>query len=438
MVERSGLLYAHEGGYSFGDHLTVQEFLAANYLVDNVRGTPDWTSFLCARAGQSWWREVMMLVAGSLVQWPQQARRFLLDELGGLPEAQAEARAYGLAWAGRALLEIPERRVGWHANARSKLARRLVGVLWQRPPQTTVGARIEAGAVLGRLGDPRFGGPCALPEFIPLPGGAFWMGSGEQEVARLVEETGKDWFERELPRHRVAVSPFSLSKYPTTNAMYALFVEAGGYAEARWWAEAIADGCWKEGKIQDWLGAERDRPYYWEDEGLNGANQPVVGVTWYEAAAYCRWLTAALDDGARYRLPTEAEWAYAARGAEGRAYPWGDGWQAERANTEELGLKRTTPVGAFPDGGTPEGVLDMAGNAWAWCQDWFDEETYRRRAAGGQIALDPAGPKEGRYRVLRGGSARDDRTRVRCAFRVRFDPGDWVNNIGFRVARGAP
>ena len=123
MAERSGLLYAHEEGYSFGDHLTIQEFLAANYVVDNLRGSDRWADFLQEHVGRSWWQEVFMLMAGYLLRWPQQARRFLLEELGRLP-GEGDEQAYGLAWAGRALIEIPEKRVGWHANVRAELARR--------------------------------------------------------------------------------------------------------------------------------------------------------------------------------------------------------------------------------------------------------------------------------------------------------------------------
>ena len=171
MAERSGLLHRPDArGYSFGDHLTVQEFLAARYLVDNVRGTDEWRGFLQAHAGQSWWQETFLLMAGCLLEKSEQARRFLLDELGKLP-GDGDATAYGLAWAGRALLEIPPRRVGWHDSARDELARRLVHVLWQNPPTTSVAARVEAGDVLGRLGDPRFTGECLLPEFIPIPAG---------------------------------------------------------------------------------------------------------------------------------------------------------------------------------------------------------------------------------------------------------------------------
>jgi len=435
MAERSGLLHAHEEGYSFGDHLTVQEFLAANYLVDNLRGGDQWTEFLQSHAGHTWWQEVFLLMAGYLLQWPQQARRFLLDELGGLPEG-GDPHAYGLAWAGRALLEIPAQRVGWHANARDELARRLVRALWQNPPSTSVAARIEVGDVLGRLGDPRFTGPYLLPEFIAIPGGRFRMGSEEAEVEQLVRETGEDWFKRELPRHEVELAAFALARYPTTNGMFRRFVEGGGYADERWWAEAKAAKVWRsEGTVKDRFSDKpRDVPVYWGDDRFNGPNQPVVGVTWYEALAYCRWLAAALDDGHEYRLPAEAEWERAARGPEGRRYPWGDGWAKDRANTKELNLGRTTPVGIFPDGASAEGVLDLSGNVWEWCSDWYGDDTYRRRA--GRVERNPRGPDKGDFKVLRGGSAWDDKNVLRCAFRNGGGPDLWNVNVGFRVARG--
>jgi formylglycine-generating enzyme required for sulfatase activity len=293
---------------------------------------------------------------------------------------------------------------------------------------TSVAARLEAGEVLGRLGDPRFSGPYRLPEFIAIPGGRFWMGSDEAEVERLAQETGEDWFKRELPRHQVEVDAFALARYPTTNAMFACFVEDGGYGDERWWAEAIADGRWAGGKVRAWDG-EFNLPRYWDDAGLNGPNQPVVGVTWYEALAYCRWLTAMLDDGHEYRLPAEAEWARAARGADGRRYPWGDEWQESKANTRAISLERTTPVGIFPDGASREGVLDLVGNVWEWCSTAYAEYPYD--ADDGREDL-----TGGASRVLRGGSAWNDRNLVRCASRYDDPPDNRDNHNGFRVARG--
>ncbi len=437
MAERSGLLcqVPEGGGYSFGDHLTVQEFLAARHLVDNVRGTSEWREFLQAHAGQGWWLETYLLMAGCLLEKSEQARRFLLDELGKLP-GDGDAPAYGVAWAGRALLEIPSRRVGWYDSARDELARRLVRILWQNPPAASVAARAEAGDVLGRLGDPRFTGPCLLPEFIPITGGLFWMGSDEAEVARVVKETSQDWAKDEAPRHQVTLSPFALAKYPTTNVMFRRFVDAGGYADERWWPEAKAAKVWRpDGTVKDWFGDVRSQPRYWDDVRFNSPSQPVVGVTWYEAVAYCRWLTATLNDGCVYRLPTEAEWERAARGPASTRYPWADDWLAGRCNSKEFGLERTTPVGIFPDGGSPEGVLDLAGNVWEWCSDWYDEKEYQRRPD--RATRDPAGPASGQYRVLRGGSWYNDRNLVRCACRDWIDPDHRNAFNGFRVARGS-
>jgi len=435
MAERSGLLHAQPEGYTFGDHLTLQEFLTAHYLVKNLHGQ-ERLDLLETYVGWSWWREVILLMAGILLPEPRQAQRFLLHELGALP-GSGEAHAYGIAWAGRALLEIPSARVGWHAGARAELAQRLVQVLWQNPPETGIPARVEVGETLGRLGDPRFSGPCSLPEFIPLPGGEFWMGSTEEEVAQVVKATGKDWAKRELPRHRVAVEDFALAKYPTTNAMFARFIEAEGYTNPEWWRGVPKDFWRGDGKIKDYWGNVRSQPEYWEDERFSGANQPVVGVSWYEAVAYCRWLTATLNDGHEYRLPTEAEWEVAARGREARRYAWGDEWVKGRANTEELSLKRTSPVGIFPDGATPEGLLDLTGNVWEWCSDWFDEQEYARHV--GSIARNPTGPEKGRSKVLRGGSwGSSVPWWVRCAYRGIYHPAVGPGYYGFRVARGSP
>jgi formylglycine-generating enzyme required for sulfatase activity len=319
--------------------------------------------------------------------------------------------------------------------------------LWRNPPETSVGARVEAGDVLGRLGDPRFSGPYRLPEFIAIPGGRFWMGSGEAEVAQLRAETGRDYFANEAPRHQVELDAFAMARYPTTNAMFACFIEAGGYADERWWPEAKGVEVWRpDGTVKDWFGGVRSQPAVWGDLRLNSPSQPVVGVTWYEATAYCRWLTATLADGFLYRLPTEAEWERAARGpgsaspskGEGRRgsrYPWGDEWTEGWCNSSELGLERSTPAGIFPQGASAEGVLDLSGNIWEWCGDWYQEDAYRKRA--GRVPHNPAGSQRGNYRVLRGGSWYNDLNLVRCASRSWGDPGGRIDHVGFRVARGS-
>lgn len=165
---------------------------------------------------------------------------------------------------------------------------------------------------------------------------------------------------------------FYIGKYPVTNAQYRRFVEDGGYGEGRWW--------WRQqtGEVEvldpihpGW----RAGPRFWKDAKFNGPAQPVVGVSWYEARAYCDWLMAKLlarsiTSGEEVRLPTVTEWGRAVRNTHGREYPWGsDTFHPARANTRESGLGQTTPVDEYPGGVTPEGIWDLAGNVWEWMAD---------------------------------------------------------------------
>jgi serine/threonine-protein kinase len=135
-------------------------------------------------------------------------------------------------------------------------------------------------------------------------------------------------------------------------------------------------------------------------------NRPVASVSWYEAAAYCAW------DGVR--LPFEAEWERAARGIEGREYPWGKEEPDEQRANFDRKVGNPTPVGLYPAGATPEGVADMAGNVWEWLEDWYERD---------------------RVRVLRGGSFFLDSRNLRASFRYMDVPGDRSNSVGFRCAR---
>jgi formylglycine-generating enzyme required for sulfatase activity len=253
------------------------------------------------------------------------------------------------------------------------------------------------------------------------------MGSSEDEVAHWIEETGKDYYKVELPRHEVYLDAYEVARYLTTNAMFARFIADGGYADERWWAEAIEDGYWQEGEGYRY----GNLPRYWDDDRWNNPVQPVVGVSWYEAMAYCRWLTTVQDDGYIYRLSTEAEWERAARGPEGWAYPWGDAWQEHSCNSEETGLEQTSPVGLFSQGATREGVCDMVGNVWEWCWDWYAAYAY----AGSQHR-NPRGSESGEHCVLRGGSWCNEGPSIgRCGFRNWDYPGGGYDDWGFRCVR---
>ncbi len=161
----------------------------------------------------------------------------------------------------------------------------------------------------------------------------------------------------EKPAHPVTLAAFEISRYPLTNVQFQAFVIGDGYRQERYWLAAKAAGYWQEGKFKGWFDDEaRDRPYDFGSP-YNLPNHPVVGVSWYEAVAFCRWLSDKL--GYMVRLPTEAEWEKAARGTDGRQYPWGNQPEtADRGNMKDTGIEATCPVGIFPDGVSPYGMQD--------------------------------------------------------------------------------
>jgi formylglycine-generating enzyme required for sulfatase activity len=227
-----------------------------------------------------------------------------------------------------------------------------------------------------------------------------------------------------------------------TNGQYARFIEAGGYDEPAYWTEAG----WSRRERENW-----SQPRYWTDPTWNLPNLPVVGVSWFEALAYTRWLTEelrthrqelhvwtqgelrslTLEPGALTAcLPTEAEWEKASRGPDGRTYPWGDEEiTPDRANYDQTGIGRTSPVGCFPAGTSPYGALDMLGNVWEWCSSvGYSEALYPYRADDGREDLD-----HDVVRALRGGSWNDDRGVACCACRNYGVPVIFYYSIGFRV-----
>jgi formylglycine-generating enzyme required for sulfatase activity len=218
-------------------------------------------------------------------------------------------------------------------------------------------------------------------EMILIPSGPFWMGENEDA-------------------HPVEVAEFSLTKYPVTNGLYRAFVESTGHPPPSHWSSS---------HLLDLLD-----------------DHPVVNISWYEANAYCQWLTQ--DTGHVYRLPAEAEWEKAARGPEGQLYPWGDIFDKTRCNTSEGALGATTPVQAFPTGASPYGVMDLVGNVWEWCNSLFAPYPYH----AGDGREDPTA--EG-WRVLRGGSWFDAEWGARPARRLSGRPDHGTRNTGFRVVR---
>ncbi|MGH7597191.1 MAG: formylglycine-generating enzyme family protein, partial [bacterium] len=277
--------------------------------------------------------------------------------------------------------------------------------------------RADAGFVLGRLGDPRAGVITLPPVWVELPGGKFVMGSDDGE-------------DRERPPHEVEVSPFKISKYPITNAQFEKFMQAGGYDNKNWWSK---EG-WEYRQKENW-----EQPRYWNDEENNLPNQPVVGVSWFEAEAFCNWLSAEglgqRAEGKKFivRLPTEAEWEFAARGKDGRKFPWGkDEPTPEHANYDQSQIGRPTAVGTFRLGATPEGIFDLAGNVWEWCLDWYDGNYYAECKKKG-VVKNPRGPQKSDYRILRGGAWYSNAIGLRGSGRNYIYPGSWIHSYGFRV-----
>ncbi len=227
------------------------------------------------------------------------------------------------------------------------------------------------------------------PEMVNIPAGEFIMGS----------ETG---YKNEPPPRRVFVDDFAIAKYPLTNVQYQAFLEANP----------------EQRPPKGWTGI---------DYPAGRGDHPVVFVNSENAQAYAAWLSR--QSGHEFRLPTEAEWEKAARGERGNVYPWGEVFEDERCNSKDSGRGDTTPVGVFDDGSSPYGVMDMAGNVWEWCADWYSAEYYVAAPA-----RNPQGPEEGKTRVTRGGSWDCSGASARCSFRNASHPVTCHDDLGVRLA----
>jgi formylglycine-generating enzyme required for sulfatase activity len=265
----------------------------------------------------------------------------------------------------------------------------------------------------------------STPQMVRIPAGRFLMGTSERQIDQFAQhsDTARTWqekgyFAREQPQHTVTLPDYSIGKYPVTVGEYLPFVDKTGYLDRRHWTEAGWE--WRdEGGVV--------KPALWDDKRWTSDERlPVVGVSWYEAYAYCRWLSEVT--GRDYRLPTEAEWEKAARGADGRLYPWGDVFDAARCNTRVSGLERTTVVGQYsPGGDSPYGCAEMVGNVSEWTLSQY--RSYPHDADDGRD--DPAGEAE---RVTRGGSWHSPAIRARAAARGYNDPFFADDDLGFRYA----
>jgi hypothetical protein len=261
-------------------------------------------------------------------------------------------------------------------------------------PKTEPPRRLEIGDLLDSMGDPRVGvglDDNGLPDidWVEIPAGPFIYGEGESQKTL------------ELPAYKI-------SRYPVTNCQFQAFIDAGGYDDPKWWQDL-----------------QKENPY---EPKWKRNNRPRERVNWFEAVAFCRWLSAQL--GCTVILPTEQQWEKAARGPGGRIYPWGDKYHSGFANCNEtrdksgsLHLDQTTAVGMFPQGDSPFGIADLAGNVREWSRD-YDQES--------------ADPGIDARRVLRGGAWFDGPTTLRSAARFWDDAATLDSTTGFRLAQELP
>ncbi len=296
-------------------------------------------------------------------------------------------------------------------------------------------------------------------DYVLVPAGEFPMGDNFNEGVP-----------GELPVHTVYLDAFYIGKYPVTNVEYKKFMDDGGYVTRSYWKArgygdfGLAPRYWDHDHDPFFKGPDGEEVKV-HGGGLPGTeNFPVVGVNWYEAMAYCSWLS--VKTGHTYRLPTEAEWEKAARGTyelnrdnlklgHQRRYPWGDaidGTYANFLNSGDAYDNGATPVGYYDgsthgalqtkDNASPYGAYDMIGNVWEWCSDWRSETYYQECYDKGTVK-NPTGPPSGTYRIVRGSDWHHDAFQnnnglyhdPRCAWRNSEVPSVTGSNFGFRCVR---
>lgn len=303
----------------------------------------------------------------------------------------------------------------------------------QKFPQILISQNGKADFRLGEL-------PFREPEMVEVKGGKFWMGS---------EDLDKKAYENEKPMHRVQLSDYSIGKYPVTVEEFACFVQETPYitaAKGEGWSSAVIPrgnglaffckiGCnWRH----DVYGKPMDNTF---------ARRPVIHVSWNDAKAYCNWLSQ--KTGRAYRLPTEAQWEYAAIG--GHKAAWQDedgygrrkftyagsddllevGWFVDKFEGEPLLDYGTRPVGKLKPNAL--GLYDISGNVWEWCADWYDKDYYQKCKEEG-VVKDPSGSAQGSFRALRGGGWNSSTRDCRVADRIHNDPAHRGLGAGFRLA----
>lgn len=364
--------YGYEISFS---HQLLQEFFAARYLDRKIRNGVLSIDYF---PENEWWKptgweETIVLLAGfyaddmePFINWLKDSNPLLtarcINEINGhIPEAK-----------------LRELRVLWWNNIKSS-------------PSPVERATI--GKALGLIKDDRPG--VGIKDDNP---DIFWI--------RIPD--GKFIFQGNIS---LQIPEFYIAKYPITYSQYRIFVDDNGYSNDLFWSK---DGI-------DWRQDQQQPRYYWNDTLWNIYNYPVVGISWFEAEAYCKWLSARMK--LNISLPKEIEWEKAARGNDGRAYPYGIDFNPKICNVRETGIGNTSAVGIFPEGASPYGVMDTSGNVWEWCE----------KETNSQLVSNP----KGNLQILRGGSWGYNRILTRTVTRRTMPPSASNGYFGFRICKTA-
>lgn len=405
-IERSGLLVKKkEGGYGFS-HLSFQDYMASRAIFKRS----DCVRYAIAHAADQNWREVVLLLAGRLWKDDRPAfdeliRKIMKCKKGPEPFYNLVLAADCLRDAGRTGNDVLWGKVRHRLKTTfkrplSKDGRfgRVYRYVYRGPTMAEmIYGRALAARALARMESntpgthPAFWRvPWGEPEWVNVPAGKFYMADGDAQ-------------------YQLSLEKFKMAKVPVTNAQYQIFIRDTGHRAPKYWIDK--------------------RP----PQGVKG--HPVVNVSWHDAMAYCKWLSA--KTGKSITLPSEAQWEKAARGKHKNIYPWGNKWCPNFCNNSELGIGQTTPVGIFPNGASHYGCLDMAGNVWEWtCSLWKNDRTdglckdlnYPEPSTE-NITVDHRN-----HRVMRGGSWDLSQESLRCSFRLKGFADNWGDYFGFRVA----
>ena len=424
LSQRAGLLTPRGVGVYTFYHRTFQEYLAACYLTDH--DFPEQAAEL-GQEDPARWREALLLAGAKAGRGSRANIWQLSDELCPLPLTEATAaleQLHGALLAGQVLADCVDmadfvaRDKDDQDKKLGKRNRIILARVQQGLKDILIGSRlaatdrVAAGNALARLGDPRFRPDrWFLPDedllgFIEIPAGEFLMGD--------------DGDERASPQHTVRLERYFIGRYPVTVDQFRCFVTAAKHTPAN-------------------------------SASLNGfANHPVKYVSWYDAVAYCKWLnqvlrespdtpeilTGLLEKGWQVRLPSEAEWEKAARGDDGRVYPWGnEEADAERANYNKTGINSTSTVGCFPGGASPYGLQDCAGNLLEWTRSLWGEDWRKPKFIYPYDPADALREDENAgkdvARILRGWGYWASGADLSCARRLRARPRQLVPQQGF-------